>query len=461
MKMAEHFADPLQFLTEKLLCPKCEGVFKNLKQLPCLHSVCRSCLETLLQTRDQDVIVACPCCQQECRLESGNVDDLPESLYIASLHDVAHIMSSKLTLMTCAFCNNSPSTLQGNYCFQCKKFWCENCLNQHSRHSAIHVNHDRLVALKDIPDDQSPLKPCTYCKKEHHERKEVKLFCTNCDIAICSLCSQTDHENHKKKTLKGTASQCKSQMETLIDEQLKEAQKKMDEIVQVDKECDEVNSQETEVAKDVINFFDAITKCLEAKKKEILDAVSDEAMKSRSLLKRHKKLIQNQGEVIRFAMEATEALLMHSTSVEIIDLKKSWDKIVNEVNQEERVHCDPERKPLQMNFVRAQEALDILQTKGIGLLQMQSETSADQCSAEGNGIREAFVGLGATLTLSTRNTKGEPYYNKRDRITVEVKDKDGEDSVMGVRIQDNHDGTYQIRYFTKEAGESEASVKVK
>lgn len=133
--------------------------------------------------------------------------------------------------------------------------------------------------------------------------------------------------------------------------------------------------------------------------------------------------------------------------------------IVTEVKEEERVHCDPERRPLQMNFVKAQEVLDILKVKGIGFLKLQSDTSADQSLAEGNGIEEATAGLRAVFTLTTRNSGGKPNYNKRDRITVEANDKDGQDAVTGVHIQHIEDGTYKISCFFKKAGEIQTSVK--
>jgi len=295
---------------------------------------------------------------------------------------------------------------------------------------------------------------------QNHEEKKVKYFCTTCEVGICGLCDKTEHRTHEVKLLKSIAVDRRSQMLNLIDDQLKEAQKKMDEVRRFDEELEEVHNQETEVENDVNDFFKAIHDCLEEKKKNILALVKDEAARSRELLKSQKKLIQNQEEVIRFAMEATLALEMHSTSVDVMDLKKSLDTIVNEVKREEQVHCDPERKPLQMNFVKTQEALDILRAKGIGSLQLQSDTCADQSSAEGCGIKMATVGLRAEFTLTTRNSVGVPQYNKRDRITVEAKDKGGQDIVTGVHIEHIKDGTYHISYFVKEAGELHASVKV-
>ena len=235
----------------------------------------------------------------------------------------------------------------------------------------------------------------------------MNLFCYECEVAICQSCSSTQHDNHLgHEHLEVIAFECRSQMKTLIDEQLKEAQKKMVEVRRIEEECDEVCNQETEVENDVNNFFQEIHDCLQEKKEDILAAMRDEAVKSRALLKRQKTLTQNQEEVIRFAMKAAAALLMHTTSVEIIDLKKSLDAIVNEVKEEERVHCDPQKKPLQMNFVKTYEALDILKARGIGFLQLQSDTSALQSRTKGSGIKEATAGLRAEFTLTTRNSAG-------------------------------------------------------
>lgn len=375
-------------------------------------------------------------------------DDLPNSPYIASLFEVEQILSRKLSLLICASCSKEPATLQGDYCVQCDRFLCENCATEHN---ALYVDH-RLV--QDIQDAQS------FCQIEDHEEEVVKLFCAKCEIAICSLCNDTEHKSHEMEVLRATARKRTSQMENLIDEQLKEAQKKMDEVRCIDEECEEVCRQEAEVENDVNNFFKAIHDCLEEKKKNMLATMRDQAVTSRAQLKRQKTLIQNQEEVTRFAMEVAAALLTHTTEVEVIDLKKSLDMIVTEVKKEERVHCDPERRPLQMNFVKAQDVLDILKAKGIGVLKLQSDTSADQSLVEGNGIEEATVGLRAEFTLTTRNSGGKPNYNKRDRITVAAEDKDGQDAMTRVHIQHIEDGTYKISYFFKKAGELQASVKV-
>lgn len=92
-KMAEQLSDPLRYLTEKLFCPKCGSVFKNPKQLSCLHSVCLLCLEAVQETCGQHVIIKCPCCEKKTTIQGEMAADLPNSPYVASLEVLAQIMS--------------------------------------------------------------------------------------------------------------------------------------------------------------------------------------------------------------------------------------------------------------------------------------------------------------------------------------------------------------------------------
>ena len=129
-----------------------------------------------------------------------------------------------------------------------------------------------------------------------NKRVQLKVkykFFAKCEIAICQLCSSTQHDNHPgKKVLEEIALEHKAQMETLIDVQLKEGKKKMEEVRRIDEECEDVSNQETEVENDVNNFFQAIHDCLEEKKEKILSAMREDSVKSRALLKRQKILFK-------------------------------------------------------------------------------------------------------------------------------------------------------------------------
>ena len=457
--------DTSQFLLQKVSCPQCEGILKNPKRLSCLHNACSSCLDELRRGSGSRDFIVCPKCKEERRLEKGNVDDLPDSPYITSLYEVHRIMKSKTSLMKCLFCATEPASLQGThrFCLECRRFLCDTCL---PRQNDEHKEHCGSVVDFQVGTDNDfgdVLRPSSFCSEEDHEKEELKLFCPQCNAAICILCSHTSpHDEHQKKsTLKEAAKCFKPQMEGLIEKQLQDAKKKMDEVAQLGKECDEVERQAEEVASQVRDFFGCISERLEAEKKKVLAEVKDVATRSLELLKRRKRLIQNQGEVIRFTMETTSTLLKHSTSSDVIFLNNALEKVATEITKEEEEDSyDAKRKPLQMSFVKTQELSDILDTKGIGSLQIQSETCAEKSTVDGEGIHGATVGIEARFQLTTKNASADCYYLKTDRITVESKNESGADCVTGVRIQNNEDGSYKLSYFAKVSGVLSVSVKV-
>ena len=64
------------------------------------------------------------------------------------------------------------------------------------------------------------------------------------------------------------------------------------------------------------------------------------------------------------------------------------------------------------------------------------------------------------FVLTTRNAEGQQCYEKRDRVTAEIKNHQGHDCATEVRVQDKKDGSYKISYFAKESVRCETVVKV-
>ncbi|XP_022794156.1 E3 ubiquitin-protein ligase TRIM71-like, partial [Stylophora pistillata] len=85
---------------------------------------------------------------------------------------------------------------------------------------------------------------------------------------------------------------------------------------------------------------------------------------------------------------------------------------------------------------------------------------ADKSTAKGKGLTEAIIGIQANFVLTTKNAKGQQCYEKRDRVTAEIKNQGGYDCATEVRVKDNHDGSYKVSYFAKETGRCQAVVKV-
>ncbi|XP_022777918.1 E3 ubiquitin-protein ligase TRIM71-like [Stylophora pistillata] len=124
----------------------------------------------------------------------------------------------------------------------------------------------------------------------------------------------------------------------------------------------------------------------------------------------------------------------------------------------EQLDCDLEG--LRQLIFEENEALKAKTIHGgIGRV-FSSESKADQSTAKGKGLTEAIIGIQANFVLTTKNAKGQQCYEKRDRVTAEIKNQEGHDCATEVRVKDNHDGSYKVSYFVKETGRCQAVVKV-
>ena len=55
---------------------------------------------------------------------------------------------------------------------------------------------------------------------------------------------------------------------------------------------------------------------------------------------------------------------------------------------------------------------------------------------------------------------GKQVYDRNNRVTMEIRNHEGQDCSTKPQINDNKDGSYKISYFAKETGTCQTSVKV-
>ena len=135
--------------------------------------------------------------------------------------------------------------------------------------------------------------------------------------------------------------------------------------------------------------------------------------------------------------------------------------ILREENSKEETVTDRENERFlaRLSFVKNQTLFDLACREQIGSLK-STQTRAQQSSADGKGINEAIVGLEAQLVVTTRNAEGQQCHDDYDSVSLEIRNRQGDNCAAEVQVQDNKDGNYKIKYFAKETGTCSASVKV-
>ena len=451
----------LDNLHEGVSCSVCMTTFTEPKILPCFHTFCLHCLNGILQNSGRHDIIACPECRREVQVPSSrNLKDLPTNFRINSLLDVLAIKECHTAGVRCGNCDKSSR--HSSYCFQCCAFWCDECI---IAHNLIKANKEhRVLALKDFEDQdiEDVLKRPVFCQQKHHEKEELKFFCKNCSDAICNLCVATIHDGHAKIVLEEAASERKIQVKSVIETQKKNIEQKKNVIADLERQCNHIEARGNAVKRDIHTFAENMIAVIETKKKEMFNKADKQIKESLGCVRTQQREVQRQVKLFEIAVEKTKTLLKRCTNAEITQLDKSLNTVlpeeVSDVGKQAAVYPEGLR---QFLLKENKTLLDSLNSDGIGTFQtFVTNTCAHQSTAEGEGISEASVGLESNFLLTTRNAEGEQCYNERDFVTVEIKNQRDHDCATEVRLKDEQDGSYKVRYFLKDTGKYLVSVKV-
>ena len=445
-------------LHEEVSCSVCMTKYTDPKQLPCLHSFCLHCLQRIQQTSGIRETISCPECRQNFRIPGdGDLIAFPTNFRINSLLDVLAIKECNTSGVKCGNCDKRSG--ESYYCFRCCLFWCNDCISSHNAIKAYKEHY--VLALKDFQEEdfENILKRPEFCQKKHHEKEELKFFCKVCAVTICNTCALTDHEGHAKMPLESAANERKLRVKAAIESQKRRAETKINKIAKLDENCIKVEEQVVKVKSGVQQLVDSIMAAIEAKKMEIFDDVENKAKESIERMGMQKQEIEQQVDMHETAIQKSETLLKRSTSAQIMQPIEFLDKLFQEDgDQDDTADRDGGSFP-NCYFIKNQEWCVQVVAGQIGSL-IFSDTIPQKSIAEGTGISEATVGLEAQIVVTTRNAQGEQCYEERDRVTVEITNRQGHDCATKAQVQDNKDGTYKISYFAKETGPCRASVKI-
>ena len=319
----------------------------------------------------------------------------------------------------------------------------------------------RVLAVKEFQDRdyQDVLKRPVFCSRQGHQKEELKLFCKECETAVCQTCVLLDHKVHNLTLIEEEATNQRLEIKTAIETQRHNLHEKMNVIAKLDEDYAKVIQQNKNLKGDVQRFADGLIKTIKAKMQNVIDAMENQTKKSLERLTAKRGEIQQQINVIESSLEEADKLLKRSTTAEVVQLKKTLQTIFQGVDDTEPIVHD--RSSLQaFVFVENKKMLDVVNGEELGFLEEGYRTKAKESLAEGEGLKEGIVARKAQFNLITRNAERKQCHDERDRVTVEIMDKEERVCVTELRIDDNKDGIYNISYFPRVQGTIKILVKV-
>ena len=312
----------------------------------------------------------------------------------------------------------------------------------------------RVLNLKEFQDEdyEDVLKRPVFCSRQGHQKKKLKLFCKECETAVCQTCVMLDHNGHKLTLTEEEASNQRLEIKTVIETERHSLDEKMSVVAQLDEDYANVIQQSETLKGNVQKFADGLIKTIKSKTQNIIDAAENQTKKSLERLTAKRAEIQRQIKIIESSLEEADKLLKRSTSAEVVQLKKTLQTIFEGVNETEPIVHDS-RSLQTFVFVENQKMHDIVNSENIGFLEGPGNRTKTRLSlAEGEGLKEGAVGRKAQFNLITGNAQRKQGYDKQDLVTVEIKDEQEQECVTEVRIDDNKDGTYNVMYYPRKQG---------
>ena len=176
-------------------CLKCSRPYRDPRMLSCCHSFCTQCIQSLVSKSAGNKSIVCPTCLETTLISEKGVTSLPRSLHLFNKQcDVL----AKITSTPPPPCDSCSEGTSIAYCTECTDLLCNDCWDAHKklRMSRTHSSFTLEEARTMSQDKLTKLIP-TFTKTCHdHTDQQLKYFCQQCIIPVCSECTLFDHKDH-------------------------------------------------------------------------------------------------------------------------------------------------------------------------------------------------------------------------------------------------------------------------
>uniref|UniRef100_A0A8I3QS69 E3 ubiquitin-protein ligase TRIM45 n=2 Tax=Canis lupus familiaris TaxID=9615 RepID=A0A8I3QS69_CANLF len=422
----------------KTHCPLCMGLFKAPRLLPCLHTVCTTCLEQLepfsvvdIRGGDSDtssegsifqelkppslqpqIGILCPVCDAQVDLPMGGVKAL--TIDHLAMNDVMlESLRGEGQGLVCDLCSDRKVEKR---CQTCKANLCHFCCQAHRRQKK--TTYHTMVDLKDLKGYSRLGKPIL-CPA--HPAEELRLFCELCDRPVCRDCVVGEHRGHPYDFTSNVIHKHGDSVRELLRGTQPHVEALEEALAQIRGTNTALQKRVEAVAADVRTFSEGYIKAIEEHRDKLLKQLEDIRVQKENSLQLQKAQLEQLLADMRTGVEFTEHLLTSGSDLEIL--------ITKGVQKAGRCH--------------GYEVYGAINTK---------EVDPAKCVLQGEDLHRAREKQTASFTLLCKDSAGESMGRGGDSVQVAVVPKDKKDSPVRTLVQDNKDGSYYISYTPKEPG---------
>ncbi|XP_075053598.1 E3 ubiquitin-protein ligase TRIM45 [Mixophyes fleayi] len=438
-------------------CPQCHEMFLDARILPCLHTLCMTCLQKMepfgTMERGQKLVtqrsILCPVCDSEVALPPGGVRDfLPDML--AQTEVLLEQLRSGGHEMPCDLCGDGKGERR---CQDCRVTVCEFCCQAHRRQKRT-ADHS-LVPLRDLPPGSS-LSPMPYCTL--HPLEELRLYCEPCALPSCRDCALVKHQGHDLRPVMEVVGKHRAQLQGALLKSEPHLEDLKTVLHVVYGAGEELKQSAALLRKEVETFTEGYILAVQEHRLRLLRDIDEEVRRREQALSLQRARIHQQLSDLRTATIFTRSLLdrgpdLHVVRAKILVLNRLKELSKGDCSTMELVEADSIRFSPQEDAGLCQDyqMYGAVQTWGV---------DPERCEAKGQGLQSVQQGKLSSFTVFCNTKSGDPQEHGGTQPRVVILHAESGRSLQA-SIRDNHNGTFHVSYTPTEPGQISISVYIK
>jgi hypothetical protein len=251
-------------------CSVCKDTFNDPRTLPCIHSFCLTCVKGFSRDKHPGDSVGCPICRTKFTIPDKGVDGLPKNCFIEQLKDIAVTASS----YGCDGCSKAETDVSSRkqvvkFCIECQQQFCEDCVGVHRRVKVTRGH--KLVEIGNGEDVRVTVEKMTpvYCDK--HSEETLKLYCCDCEAAMCFMCFAEFHSGHKCSDVNKVADEFRRQMMHDVEKMVEATTRCRDLLDEQERNKREFSSVSDEIERAISKRVEQLKEGIDLEKRRLLE----------------------------------------------------------------------------------------------------------------------------------------------------------------------------------------------
>jgi tripartite motif-containing protein 2/3 len=338
-------------------------------------------------------------------------------------------------------------------CQECDGFLCDNCTEVHKDVDATALHNVIKLSELALSDGVETTNDSLGCSS--HEGKTFQFYCNSCETAICEKCTEMEHVDHVTVPLEDAMDDIKANLQTNLENVKARYSLIQEAIGQVEEVTNNLTSNYDECETDVLKSFELVEELVARRKSRLLDDLQVAYGRKHSVLKEQKHSLTNLLETIDSCCELTENAVKHGNETDILLVKKEMSEKFTVLASPKKQFLPDENDLLVLLYTDMIPVEKVL--KRFGGVKTNSAI-AHETAASGEGLKQCYTGVITTISLMTKDRKGDVTKSGYGIFTAELTASSGKVTIP--EVVDNGSGAYDLTYTTTEDGAHQLDIKL-